>query len=106
MTTMRGVCEHTEGKHFTVNAIDPGAGLRRAFDGKLFEEVPPFTVLGAQIQAPDLDALHGACTFTGTVGPQQLSMVFDSATRISGHIVPALDREWALAGEGYWRAEF
>ncbi|MBF6333076.1 hypothetical protein [Nocardia transvalensis] len=106
MTIMRGVCEHTEGKSLTVNAIDPAAGQQRAFDGKFVEDVPPFTVLGARIEAPDLEALHGTRRFSGTIGPVKLALTFDSEATVIGTIVPAFDRQWQVKGEGYWRAVF
>ncbi|MFF0493650.1 hypothetical protein ACFYTQ_31920 [Nocardia sp. NPDC004068] len=106
MTFLRGVCEHTEGRHLTVHAVNRDAGLKRVFEGRFVGEIPPFTVLGAHIDADDPDELRGARRFTGTVGPTRLALVFDNATQISGTLVPALEREWAVAGEGYWRAVF
>ncbi|MFI5778805.1 hypothetical protein [Nocardia sp. NPDC051570] len=106
MTTMRGVCEHTGGRNFTVNTINRSNEAQQVFDGKFVDDIPPFTVLGARIEAPYLDALRGAHRFSGTVGPARLSLVFDSQARISGSIVPALDREWSIKGEGYWRTVF
>ncbi|RDI63726.1 hypothetical protein DFR76_10962 [Nocardia pseudobrasiliensis] len=106
MAIMRGVCEHTEGKHLTVNAFNAALRLQRAFDGKFVDDIPAFAVLGARVEVPDLEALRGARRFTGTVGPTTLALTFDGDTRLSGSLVPALDREYSVEGEGYWRPVF
>ncbi|WP_147288026.1 hypothetical protein [Nocardia pseudobrasiliensis] len=89
-----------------MNAFNAALRLQRAFDGKFVDDIPAFAVLGARVEVPDLEALRGARRFTGTVGPTTLALTFDGDTRLSGSLVPALDREYSVEGEGYWRPVF